>query len=268
MVKSTVEGLKYEEPALYKSLEKWQRLILSTVFKVSEITGQDAEAVFQDIVLALVEVSNVKAVPLYRWRNKLWEMKRVFGKYALLKAPRNNKKDLYREAFAPVDEVTMVERCEFDSLVYAKAQQTCADILTLHFSVRHGYSKFAEVEKLVRVTTRRDGVRFEKKKVRNFKRQVRELSVSDPCLWSDKDRKEDFVLEDLTSQNAEADLITKEALGLVYASVTPEARQILRYLLKHPGAESLEISRELGMPRLVVREGSRFIRNAIHELAG
>jgi len=270
MMAATVEGLRHEDPVLHRSLKRWERLILNTVFRVHKITGQDAETVFQDIILALVEVSSVKGVPLYRWRRKLWEMERVFGTFVLLKAPRNNKKDNSRTAFAPVAEVVLVPRCAFDSLVYAKAQQTCADMLTGYFSLKHGYQIRPREVKLVRVTDRHDGICFEKRVVHSFKRVFREVNMTDlrePISGRGQEADLNCDLADLSSPNAEEDLLTKEALNSIYVNASAEAKEVLVYLLSHPGARTRKASVDLGIPLTVVRESTQFIRHSIGELA-
>jgi len=63
-------------------------------------------------------------------------------------------------------------------------------------------------------------------------------------------------------------LVVKEALSAIYLSGSPDTKEVLKYLLAHPGAQVRDIARQLHMAPPIVKESSKFIRASIRKVAG
>ena len=232
----TMKDLSRTDPFLYNNLKGYRTMILNAVNKVCSVTGKDPDAVFQDILLAVVEARCLEEVPLYRWWGSVWEMDGVYGDLCRLRPNRCNRRDAGKEFMVSLSEVEPVVKCKFSSMIYTKISQTCLDMLHLHFSRKNGYERLPEVSGV------RDVVKMHSLVEGDCEQQI-----------------------DLRSSSPEEEAQMREALRRIYDSVSDGEKEVLVYMVQNPGSSSKHISREFGISKSEARECYRNIEEVVYQ---
>ena len=129
----------FDRPDFSAAILKWSPLIENTVYQLAKITKQDIEDVRQNLLLDLASVANYFSSPLYRYKNRIWQVKQESGRLALIESPKHiirrmEPRWLYKSRLTPV------KKSSASSFVYRIIIQHLPDAATKHFRQKNGYT--------------------------------------------------------------------------------------------------------------------------------
>ncbi len=236
MVDSILKGISYNDQRFYTCLDKWKPLLISTVNKICGVTGGNPEDILQEILVGMVKVNGIYNVPLYRYKKRLWEKKRLRKGRLLLVTPRYNR-EKPRQVWAPQHEVVPVKKGKLQSSLYRELNQCCYDMISSFFTQKNGYKKQQDGKRLVKVGSGKDRMKLVTKSVSKVTKIIETVDVNDEVISNS------IGIDD----NAESNMIYAQYMNNLLDSISVEATMVLSFMMDNSSVRPHKVSNGLGM---------------------
>lgn len=231
MLMKVIENSKFNNPRFSKCLKKWVPFICSSASKISWVTGRSDEDAIQDILVGIAEINQIYDVPLFKYKDRLYEKVREDGPMVLLRTPRNNKSKEV-EMWVNGASVKEIKKGKLESTIYREINQQLVDIMNSHFTQKNGFCKEVKGEEFITVRSGKDKSSYSRKKVHKVTKMVDIVDDQEENLgWCDN--------------SPEDNVIFNQYVREVKKEVSKTAGRVLDLMIKDPGISINEISETL-----------------------
>ena len=261
----TFESITRSDEEFGKALKKWKGLLFSSVRKVAAVSHQTEVDVFQDFLVPLSKISAMRSIPLYRYKNKVWEISKDDGFNVRLVSSRYNVRGR-RVVWARKEFLVPVKKATMSSLVYTKIQQQASVMMRSSFVQKNGYEVTGTEEEIVKTRNSDYGEKYKTIEKNIVRKVIDEISLDHPFEDGEMFLKD--VVEDVRSYSAEECCCRSDFEEKALARLSKTAQMLFKWSLMNPEVKDLEICQTLDLTKSQLGYAKREILKVYLELTG
>jgi hypothetical protein len=256
----TFEEVSRTDPEFGASLKKWKFLLYSSVKKVAAIQHVSEIDTFQEFLVPLAKINSMQSIPLYRYKNKVYEITKEDGFNVRLKSSRYNVKGV-NVVWARRERIEPVKKASLPSLVYRKIQQQASVMVRSVFTKKNGYEVVSTEQGSVKMRNGEYGEKYKKIEKNNVIKKYSEISMDKPVGVDGESTLQD-ILADEKAPHIEDNYIRKEIKEKILNRISDPAQKVFKFLCEDPESTDRDLRRYLKFSKRKLEYAKREIQIA------